>query len=497
MATPISRDILNQETNARFWAQTGYKPGKRLDPNNPLDKAKMPVWMDIFRKVTAEANAGTLVTTYDQPEVAQQLSDAEVASTVAAAHVDAATKAPDPATAQQHAAAAAVAAQVSSQKLNEAASNQPPTVSPRLEEVAARDAAKTPPPPHAPAADHIAHAQTQNGQLLRPEDDPWDPRYVPKSKSPREQPPARPSTPREPPPREVLIKETNARFWVRTQYKPHQKLDMSIAEDRKQAKIWMEIFGEVQREANEGRLTFTSPELVPAPNGVRPPPSRPPPPPRPTPPPPPSRPPPMQQPMPPPGRPMQPPGMQQPGRPMPPGMQPWPPPGMQPPGRQPPGMPQPGMQPWPPPGMQPPGMQPWPPPGMPQPGRQPPGMPQPGMQPWPPPVMQPGMPTPGAPSIPTEAAPLPSFPTEDAPTTQPTEGGALTTEPTTEGAPAEGMSTKAKIALGVLGLGGLAGIVYAVTRKPAGRTVSFRPRARMSSAVMSSSAFPPSRGGRF
>ena len=59
MATTISRDILNKETNARFWAQTGYKPGQRLDPNNPLDKAKMPVWMDIFRKVNAEADVVT------------------------------------------------------------------------------------------------------------------------------------------------------------------------------------------------------------------------------------------------------------------------------------------------------------------------------------------------------------------------------------------------------------------------------------------------------
>ena len=411
MATQISRDILNEETNARFWSQTGYRPGQKLDPNNPTDKAMMPVWMDVFRKVQREANAGTLVTTYDRPEVAQPLSDAEVANIVIETHVDAATKAPDPTTAQQHFAAAATASQISTQKAREAAANQPPTVSPQLQEAAAREAAMTPPPPQAPAADHIAHAQTQNGQFLRPEEDPWDSRYVPKSKSPREQSPAQPSRPpRAQPPREVLTKETNERFWNRTQFKRGQKLDMSIPEDRRQARIWMEIFGEVQREANEGRLTFTNPDLAPAPNGVRPPY-----------------------------------GARPPSRPMPPMQQPMPP----------------------------------------------------GMQPWPPPGMQPGMPTPGAPSIPTEAAPLLSFPTEDAPTTQPTEGGALTTEPTTESAPAEGMSTKAKIALGVLGLGGLAGIVYAVTRKPAGRAVSFRPRARMSSAVMSSSAFPPSRGGRF
>ena len=236
MTPPISRDILNQETNARFWAQTGYKPGQRLDPKNPLDKAKMPVWMDIFRKVSAEANAGTFVTTYDQPEVAQQLSDATVASTVAAAHVDAAAQAPDPTLAQQHAAAAATAQQVASQRLNEAAANQPPTVSPSLEQAAAREAARTPPPATAPAADQIAHAQIQANGFLQPEQDPWDQRYVKPatpapSKSPRERPPSR----------DVLTKETNARFWIRTRYKPGQKLDMSIAEDRRQSRIWMEI----------------------------------------------------------------------------------------------------------------------------------------------------------------------------------------------------------------------------------------------------------------
>jgi hypothetical protein len=54
------------------------------------------------------------------------------------------------------------------------------------------------------------------------------------------------------------------------------------------------------------------------------------------------------------------------------------------------------------------------------------------------------------------------------------------------------------IALIALGLAGAAGIAYAVTRKPAGRTVSFRPRAKSTMAATGvSSAFPPSRGGRY
>ena len=439
MATPISRDILNKETNARFWAQTGYKPGQRLDPKNPLDKAKMPVWMDIFRKVTADADAGTLVTTYDRPEVAQPLSDAEVAITISAVHIDAGAKAPDPTTAQQHAAAAATAAQVSSQKLSEAAANQPPTVSPRLEEISAREAAKSPPPSHAPAIDHIAHAQTQ----------------VPK-------PAARPT-----PPPEILYKETNARFWNRTGYKPGQKLDMTDSQDRKMSKTWMDILRQVQREANEGRLTFTSPERVPTPNGVRPPP------PRPTQPAPPMRPPapPMQQPMGPMRPPMRPPAppMQQP---MGPQMGPMGP--MQQPTRPPMGPMGPMQQPMGP--MRPP-MRPMGPPGAPRPD-----MP---MQPG----MQPGMPT-GAPPFPMEGGP-PPFPTEGA-TTMPTEGGPPATD-----APAEAPVSKGKIALIVLGLAGAAGVAYAVTRTPVGRTVSFRPRAKstMAATGTASSAFPP-RGGR-
>src|SRR5574341_1253972 len=279
MATPISRDVLNLETDARFAAQTGFRPGYKLDPKKPTDKAMIPVWMDIFRKVQREAQAGTLVTTYDKPEVAQALSDAQLANTVAAAHVDAAAKATDPMTVQQNTSAAATAMQVASQKLGEAAARQPSTASPVLQHEAAREAAKTPPPPHASAEDQIAHAQIQNGQIrngrskegvLRPEDDPWDPRYVPKT-PPREQAPtpSRPAPPRPMPSRPALsreiIDEVNARFWNRTEYKRGEKLDMSIPEDREQAKIWRQLLEEVQREAREGRLTFTRSEPTPSP----------------------------------------------------------------------------------------------------------------------------------------------------------------------------------------------------------------------------------------
>lgn len=219
MATPVSRDILNKETNARFWSQVGLRPGYKLDPKNPTDKAYIPVWKDIFKKVQAEANAGTLVTTYDHPDVAQGVSDAQVANTVAAVHVDAAAQAADPRDVQANTAAALTAARVAAQRLRDAVRQQPPTASPQLVQEAAAEAARTPPPPHAAADDQIAHAQTQ---------------------APTAQPDRR------------LIDETNARFWDRTNYKRGQKLDMSIAADRKMAKVWMEIFHEVQREAGAG-----------------------------------------------------------------------------------------------------------------------------------------------------------------------------------------------------------------------------------------------------
>ena len=227
----ISKDILDRETDARFWAQTGYRPGQKLDPSSPTDKAMMPVWMDVYRKVKAEADAGTLVTTFDHPEVAQHLTDADVANRAAAAHLDAAVAAPDPATAQQNVVAATTAVQISAQKARDAAATQPPTVSSQLLQGAARDAAQNPPPPNAPSADHLAHAQTQT-----------------------------PPTPQPPqPPREVLFRETDLRFWAQTHFKPGKKLDMSDPQDREMAKIWREIFRQVQREANQGTLVLTPP----------------------------------------------------------------------------------------------------------------------------------------------------------------------------------------------------------------------------------------------
>lgn len=144
-----SRDVLNKETNARFWAQTGYKPGQKLDMKNPTDRAMSKVWLDIFHKVSAEDQHGHLVTTYDHPDVEQHLQDAEVAHKAAEIHLDAADHAPDPWEQTKNVEAAKTANAIAQQSAKKAASYQPPTASPKVAETAAYDAhqtAKKPPP---------------------------------------------------------------------------------------------------------------------------------------------------------------------------------------------------------------------------------------------------------------------------------------------------------------------------------------------------------------
>lgn len=82
MSTTPSQQKLFDETDARFWAQTGYKPQTPLDPNNPLDKKMIPTWSAIYAKVLAEAKAGNLTSTHDHPIVQALLSDAKAATAV-------------------------------------------------------------------------------------------------------------------------------------------------------------------------------------------------------------------------------------------------------------------------------------------------------------------------------------------------------------------------------------------------------------------------------
>lgn len=155
----VPLQVLDAETDARFWASTGYKPGQHLDPNDPTDRAMEPVWKDIYAKVKRDANAGTLVTTYDQPAVAQHLADARAHDQDTIAHLDTAAKAPDAATAQQHVHAAAMSANLSTQKTSAAAAHQPSTASPQLMKEASQDAARHPRHPHEHGQHHLAQAQ--------------------------------------------------------------------------------------------------------------------------------------------------------------------------------------------------------------------------------------------------------------------------------------------------------------------------------------------------
>jgi hypothetical protein len=216
---------IDQETDARFWAQTGYKPGQKLDPKDPTDAKMVSVWKDIFAKVKREADAGKLITTFDHPVVVQNLADAHVADQAAAVHLDAAAAAPDPKTAQQNIVAATTASEVVAQKTREAASLQPPTVSPQLAQEASQEAKQEPPHPSAPAKDHIANAQAQAVH--------------------------------KPSPRGIIDKETNARFWAQTHYKPGQKLDSKNPTDASMMPVWKDIYAKVKREDDAGNLILT------------------------------------------------------------------------------------------------------------------------------------------------------------------------------------------------------------------------------------------------
>jgi hypothetical protein len=185
----------------------------------------LPVWHDIEAKVKADRDAGTLVTTYDHPVVAQNLADAHVADQAAAMHAGAAAKTADPAAAKQHADAAAVASDVAAQKTNEAAAIQPTTISPQLTHEASQDAAQQPPPAGAPAGDHIAHEQAKSAHKHSP--------------------------------RGIILKEVDARFWAQTHYKVGQRLDPSNPTDAKMIPVWKDIYQKVKSEDRAGNLVIT------------------------------------------------------------------------------------------------------------------------------------------------------------------------------------------------------------------------------------------------
>lgn len=97
---------INDEVNARFWAQTNYRPGQKLDMSDPKDRAMAPVWSDIYKKVVAQFLNDTIQWTYQHPTVTTNVASAADAS--------------------QYAGEKLAAAAVSQAKANEAAAAQKP-----------------------------------------------------------------------------------------------------------------------------------------------------------------------------------------------------------------------------------------------------------------------------------------------------------------------------------------------------------------------------------
>lgn len=144
----VSKSLLDKETDARFWAQTHYKVGRKLDPADPTDRAMMKVWLDVFAKVKREDDAGRLVVTYNHPAVESALGDAARSQTSAEDHLDQAVTSPSQEV-DAHVDRAAAASQAAATAAARAAAVQPPTVSPIVVAAAAQEAAaaaQAPPP---------------------------------------------------------------------------------------------------------------------------------------------------------------------------------------------------------------------------------------------------------------------------------------------------------------------------------------------------------------
>lgn len=131
---------LYAETDARFAAQTGYRPGHKLDPKDPSDKAMIKVWLDIFAKVKKEDLAGLLALTHTSAVVIDNLGKAAEAHQQVVDHLTAAANTPDPIIKDDHVKAAAGAQNAVKDHTRAAAAAQPIVVSPQVAATAALDA---------------------------------------------------------------------------------------------------------------------------------------------------------------------------------------------------------------------------------------------------------------------------------------------------------------------------------------------------------------------
>jgi len=216
---PFTDDVtLTKETDARFWAQVGYKPNQKLDMTNAQDRAKSKKWLEINKQVRAEDAVGALVLTFNNPDVQRKIAEAAAHEANAASHAEAAAQTTDPNVKQAHVDAANQALDQSQQAGQAAASAQPKA------EPAHEQPVPPPPPKTAPTADQIAHVKQTRTITAAV--------------------------------KAMLAREANARFIAQTHY-PRQVLDPHNAQDRKWIPVWLDIYKKVEREYMNGTLKTT------------------------------------------------------------------------------------------------------------------------------------------------------------------------------------------------------------------------------------------------
>lgn len=138
------RAAMYREADARFWAQTGYKVGKKLDPADPADAQMMSAWRQAYAVVADEVRRhGWFTPTHRSEAVTSPLAQAAHASSRANEHARAAADATATGAAvdrEHHLAAAQLAHEESHAHSTRAAAAQPPSVDPATAHAAAERA---------------------------------------------------------------------------------------------------------------------------------------------------------------------------------------------------------------------------------------------------------------------------------------------------------------------------------------------------------------------
>jgi len=161
---------VNRETDARFHAQTGYKPGMPLDLKDSSDRAMSKVWLDVHAQVAGENDAGKMVRTFDEPRVAEHLDHAKVAHLAAINHMVGASSAKDNAHLELHLRAAKEANTISRESCAAAAEFQPPSVTKFILDQALAEVSKT--APLEPTEVPVITSGAEEGPVMAPTEQP-------------------------------------------------------------------------------------------------------------------------------------------------------------------------------------------------------------------------------------------------------------------------------------------------------------------------------------